>query len=52
MPLLESYNLSLNNSNYTSNLMYAKLGVGSARQIATQPHPLPGIDSRNHAMFY
>jgi hypothetical protein len=48
MSPLEPQSLNLNHSKHTFNPLYAKLGVGSARQIATQPHPLPGVYSRSH----
>ena len=38
----EPQNLNWNHSKHTFEPSYAKLGVGSARHIATQWHPLPG----------
>ncbi|KAF9653536.1 glycoside hydrolase family 47 protein [Thelephora ganbajun] len=42
VPIVQTSNIAEAGS-YTFDPAYAKLGVGSARQIATQPHPLPGL---------
>lgn len=46
MSPFKSHNLNLNHSKHTFDPLYAKLGVGSARQIVAQLHPLPGIHSQ------
>ena len=49
MPAFEPHVVNYIHSKYTFNQTYANLGVGSARQIAIQPHPLPGMHSQIQA---
>lgn len=44
---IEPHVVNFIHSKYTLNQTYAKLGVGSARRVATQPHPLPGMPFRS-----